>query len=287
MLALLVKPAAWKKSKHAKILHELEFHGAHIIQSHTADDIKHEIQGLQDHHADITVVACGGDGTVHLLVNAIYDLPVTLAVLPMGTGNDFARYLGVRNLETALDLLQDTTAAQFDVGTIALSDGTVRHFVGITSCGFDAQVNERANTYRGPQGTAKYIAALLGELKALKSLSLDINVDGEIEHREVMMLAIGNTNSYGGGMKVCPQADAQDGEFSVISVAKVSRSLLLRVFPRVFAGTHINHPKVSSFVAREIRIDGDSFAIYADGERVGNGPARISITPQALLVKAK
>ena len=286
MIALLVKPSAWKKTKYRRMLDELVMQGAYIFSGHTQHDIAQEIAQLLTANEQVTVVACGGDGTVHLLVNAVGEYPVTFAVLPMGTGNDFARYLGIRDIQTGKQVLDQPHETTFDVGHIALDDGTRRRFIGVTSCGFDAQVNERANTYRGPAGTAKYIAALLGEIKSLRSLTLDIEIDGELDQREVVLLAIGNTSSYGGGMKVCPDANAQDGQFSVISVAPVTRTLLLRVFPRVFFGSHIKHPKVTSLNARSIRVGGEAFPMYADGERIGMGPATITISPQALVVKA-
>lgn len=287
MIALLVKPVAWKRAKFRRVLDGLVQGGAYVLQSHTARDIAQEVTQLLNQYGDVTVVACGGDGTAHLLANGVYGLDVTFAVIPMGTGNDFARYLGITDLDTALDTLHGSEFMGIDVGTVSLDDGTTRHFIGVTSCGFDAQVNERANTYRGPQGTAKYVAALLGELKSLKPLTIAVDVDGVSEVRTVILMAIGNTNSYGGGMRVCPQASALDGVFTVTSVEVVSRSLLLRVFPKVFTGSHIHHPKVSTFDAKTIRISGTAFPMYADGERIGMGPATIAISPQALLVKVK
>lgn len=287
MLALLVKPAAYKKKSHRRAIEQLHKSGAHIITAHTRESICAEVKLLLANHNDLTVVACGGDGTVHLLANSVFGLPVTLAVLPMGTGNDFARYLGINSVKRGLRVLHDNSVAMLDMGTIVLDDTSQRHFVGISSCGFDAQVNERANRYRGPQGTAKYIAALLGEIRQLTHLTVDLHSDGAVRQRQVTLLALGNTSSYGGGMKVCPQADAQDGLFDVIEVAAVTRRLLLRVFPRVFRGTHITHPAVTVFRTSQMRIAGATFPIYADGERVGMGPATISISPQALRVKAK
>lgn len=285
MLALLVKPAALRKKSYRQVIDSLEMQGAHILQGHSQEEIHNEVSELLERDGDLTVVACGGDGTVHLLVNSVFGLSITFAVIPMGTGNDFARYLKLRNAASGVAALHGNQTKRIDVGTIHLQDGYSRNFVGIASCGFDAQVNERANRLRGPQGTLKYVAALLGELRALNSLQLEVTLDSEPPTtKDVVLLAIGNTSSYGGGMKVCPAADASDGEFDVVEVKRVSRSLLLRVFPRVFTGSHISHPKVESFTARKVRIAGDAFPIYADGERVGIGPATVSITPQALTV---
>jgi diacylglycerol kinase (ATP) len=286
VIALLIKPEAMRKKAHRKVIGELVNSGALLLSSHTPEEIRAEVSELISQHQSVTVVACGGDGTVHLLLNSVFGLEVTFAVIPMGTGNDFARYLKIVTPQLGLKALNSPAAVPLDVGTIELDSGQIRRFFGIASCGFDAQVNERANRYRGPQGTLKYIAALLGELKNLSTLHLDVDMGGETSRKEVVLLAVGNTSSYGGGMKVCPAADAQDGTFDILWVKPVTRNLLMRVFPRVFRGTHISHPKVEMSKASRVRLSGDVFPIYADGERVGMGPASIHISPQALLVKS-
>ncbi len=283
MYALLVKPAVWKKRNSAKFIREWQSQGAIVLQGDNAESIRNEVQEILEKTDNVTVVACGGDGTVHLLLNATVELPVKFAVFPMGTGNDFARHLGITNLEQARSAVFNGRLQTIDIGHIQLDD-EVRYFAGIASCGFDAQVNERANRYRGPQGTAKYVAALLGELKDLSPIEVTIEHNNEVADREITLLALGNTSSYGGGMKVCPHAKCDDALFDVMSVGPVSRMTLLRVFPRVFRGTHITHPAVTMDQTSSLTLSGGSFSIYADGERVGVGPAVISVQPQRLSV---
>jgi diacylglycerol kinase (ATP) len=172
-----------------------------------------------------------------------------------------------------------------DHGLIALADGQSRKFVGVASCGFDAQVNERANRYRGPTGTLKYLFALLVELSKLSARELEILVAGEAPRSERMTLvAVGNTTSYGGGMKMCPTANAADGLLEVTFVAKVSRRVLLRVLPKVFWGTHVKHSLVTQTSCTKIDISGESFPVYADGERVGVGPVSVHVVAGGLRV---
>ena len=284
MFALLVKPAALRSKRFAPLIHEWTENGAVVLRGHSIGDIRAEVSHLISNADEpLTVVACGGDGTVHLLLNAVIGLDVRFAVVPMGTGNDFARYLGLSKARDAIDVAKSGVPAAIDVGHIALNAES-RYFLGIASCGFDAQVNERANTYRGPQGTVKYVAALLGELRSLSPLSVDVVVDGESGKHEVTLMAIGNTSSYGGGMLVCPSADAFDAQLEVMRVARVTRRTLLRVFPRVFRGTHVTHPAVTMGRAARVEISGDAFSIYADGERIGVGPATLSVLPGHLTV---
>lgn len=284
MYALLVKPAALRSKRFAPLIREWVNQGAVLLQSNTRDDIHNEVASLASQANDaITVVACGGDGTVHLLLNSVIGLDVHFAVVPMGTGNDFARYLGLSKAPEAIDVAQSGVARNMDVGHIELNDGS-KYFLGIASCGFDAQVNERANTYRGPQGTAKYVAALLGELRSLRALHIQVAINDAVDNHEVTLMALGNTSSYGGGMLVCPNADAYDAQLDVMRVARVNRRTLLRVFPRVFRGTHVSHPAVTMGRASRLEIGGDSFPIYADGERIGIGPAVVSVIPAALTV---
>ena len=284
MFALLVKPAVFKSKRFAPLIHQWLDEGAVLLAGSNSADLRSEVTSLLSvSDSPVIVVACGGDGTVHLLANAVVGLDVRFAVVPLGTGNDFARYIGVTKAKQAISVAHSGVLRRLDVGEIRLQ-GESRYFIGIASCGFDAQVNERANTYRGPQGTVKYVVALLAELRALTSLRLQVSTDGKTEEHDVTLLAVGNTSSYGGGMLVCPSADAQDAEFEVMRVAQVNRRTLLRVFPRVFRGTHVTHPAVTMSRASLVELSGEDFPIYADGERVGRGPATISILPAHLAV---
>jgi diacylglycerol kinase (ATP) len=212
-------------------------------------------------------------------------MQIPIAVVPLGTGNDFARFIGIKNPIEGLRVLRDGDSSSIDHGVISLKDGQSRKFVGVASCGFDAQVNERANRYRGPTGTLKYLFALLVELSKLSARELEILIAGEAPRSERMTLvAVGNTTSYGGGMKMCPTANAADGLLEVTFVAKVSRRVLLRVLPKVFWGTHVKHPLVTQTSCAKIDISGESFPVYADGERVGVGPVSVHVVAGGLRV---
>jgi diacylglycerol kinase (ATP) len=285
MLALIVKPSIRDTSRLSKVLTELEPFNPVVLNGATKESLQNEIAELWEHEKDLTVAACGGDGTFHLALNALPDLDIPLAVFPLGTGNDFARYLGLTKPAHTVSLLQRSTPHSMDMGTIALGDGSVIRFAGIASCGFDAQVNERANTYRGPAGTIKYLVALAMELANLNSRNLAISVDDEsVQVQNFTLVAVGNTSSYGGGLKMCPTANAYDEVFEITYVDKVTRRLLVRVLPKVFWGGHTKHRQVTQSANRRINIGGERFPVYADGERIGYGPVQITLHPGAMRV---
>lgn len=284
MFALLIKPAAMKKAAHRKVISDLKDSGAIFLTGHDAVSIRSEIESIKVMHSDLTVVACGGDGTVNLCLNSIVDLNVKFAVLPMGTGNDFARYLGLKDLDDALLVLTAGLSSKVDVGKVTLADGSVKYFGAVASCGFDAQVNEIANQMSGPNGPIKYLAAVFREISNLTSLHLSIKTTDQNLVGDYTLIAIGNTSSYGGGMYITPAADLTDGKFTVTYVTKVKRRTLLKVLPKVFTGNHVFHPKVAVDETDRIEISGDPFPVYADGERLGLGPAKFEVLPARLEV---
>jgi diacylglycerol kinase (ATP) len=285
MIALLVKPKLVASKKLDSVLTELADLDPIQLTGGNADSIKSEIASLWESDNNLIVVACGGDGTFHLALNALPDLQIPIAVLPMGTGNDLARYLGIKKPKLGIAALRNGTPVKMDMGTIDLTDGSTRRFAGIVSCGFDAQVNERANTYRGPAGTLKYLVALAVELFKLNSREFVVSTDGggKITGR-FTLIAVGNTSSYGGGLKMCPTANAFDQSFEVTYVDHVTRRLLVRVLPKVFWGGHTKHRQVTQNAVQKIQIGGDEFPVYADGEKVGHGPVVITLHPGAMRV---
>lgn len=285
MIALVVKPSLIGSAKFSKVLNELAHLQPVVLEGSNATSLREEISELHISDSELTVIACGGDGTFHLALNALPDLNIPLAVIPMGTGNDFARYMSIGKPAAAIAVLRDCTPMAMDMGTIELEDGSIVRFAGIASCGFDAQVNERANTYRGPAGTLKYLAALAVELANLASRELAVAIDGDPDKtEEFTLIAVGNTSSYGGGLKMCPTANAYDQLFEITYVEKISRRLLVRVLPKVFWGGHTSHRQVTQSSNQKIKISGDSFPVYADGEKIGYGPVVITLHPGAMRV---
>ena len=242
-------------------------------------------------------IVVGGDGMVNLGANLVAGTKVPLGIVPSGTGNDMARSLGLPfdNTEAAVDALGEALqhpARIIDAARIAYTDdetGTPaeRWFACALSAGFDATVNERANLMHHPKGPSRYIIALGIELAKLKPYHYTLTLDGTEMTVDANMVSIGNGVSLGGGMKITPDAKLDDGLLDVLIVKPLSRLNFLRIFPSVFKGTHVRHPKVSILRAENVRIAGDGVVVYADGERIGPAPVDVQIVPGALRVLAK
>jgi len=221
------------------------------------------------------VVAAGGDGTLGEVAGAVIESgeAVTLGVLPMGTGNDFARTIGVWGQpERALDAIFEGHTRRVDVGRIEC-EGAARFFVNVAGSGFDALVAKRINEWgkrpalRHARRVGAYLLAVAREMATFRSFDLTLELDGERIETGAVLVAVANAKSYGGGMLVCPYARLDDGLFDVCVIQSVSRTQFLRAFPGVFAGKHISHPKVMMRRCRTIRVESKQpIPILADGE---------------------
>ncbi|MBN9151213.1 MAG: diacylglycerol kinase [Micrococcales bacterium] len=237
------------------------------------------------------LVVVGGDGMVNLGVNLVADTAIPLGIIPSGTGNDVSRGLGItvkapeRATQSLLAALQAPPRI-IDGGFATRSDGSTSWFVGVLSAGFDAIVNERANQMRWPRGAQRYNLALLRELAMLKPIRYRLTLDGESIETDAVLVAIANNVSLGGGMLITPEAKIDDGLLDVFVVQPLSRTAFLRIFPRVFKGTHVTDARVSIRRARRIRVDADNVVAYADGERVAGLPLDVEVRPGALRVLA-
>jgi diacylglycerol kinase (ATP) len=225
------------------------------------------------------LLSIGGDGLFHLLLQFAIEFKVPLAIVPGGTGNDFYRTLGWfdHDLTDYLEHLISTAPTLVDVGVV---DG--EYFGAVLSSGFDSVVNERANKMKWPKGPAKYNAAIVLEFPKFQPIEFKIFADEKILEVEAMLIAIGNGNSYGGGMRVCPDAVLNDGLFDIMILHPVSKLEFIKVFPTVYKGTHVEHPQVEVIRAKAIRIESSAVA-YADGERIGQLPVQVESLPQSLL----
>ena len=170
-----------------------------------------------------------------------------------------------------------------DVEEVDLGKIGDEYFAAICSTGFDSVVNERANKLKWPTGKMKYNIAMLLELPRFKPRNYEIVIDGKQMQTQAMLIAIANGLSYGGGMKVCPAADIQDGLLDIMILAPVPKLEFIRIFPSVFKGLHVTHPAVSILQGRSIQIKADAVA-YADGERIGELPLDVSISHNKLKV---
>ncbi|TCC02467.1 diacylglycerol/lipid kinase family protein [Kribbella soli] len=229
------------------------------------------------------VALIGGDGTIHLGAQVLANSGMPFGVIPAGTGNDFARGLGV-------PLNDPAAAADLVVAgrtrTIDLAVAKDEFITTVVAGGFDSLVNKRANAMSWPKGNARYTVATLVELRTFKPLEYVVTVDGEVIETKAMLVAVGTGPTYGGGLQICAGAELDDGQLDVTIIQPVSRLTLLQMFPKLSKGTHVGHPAVRTLRGSSVRIESPGITAYGDGEVLGPLPVDIGIAPGALTVFA-
>ena len=227
------------------------------------------------------VIAVGGDGVVHHVAQALAETDVVLGIVAHGTGNDFARALGL--LEG--DLEHRVGVALGNPSPVDAIRSTRGWVCSVATLGFSGDVTERANAYRWPRGGSRYTAATLMQLPRLRTISVAVRVDGSEFIQSTTLLSVGNTPYFGGGMQICPSATAVDGMLDVVNIGAVARRRFMRLFPTVFSGRHVVHPEVDVAIGRSVTIDGDSSVdVWADGEFLGPLPVALDVVPHALRI---
>ena len=283
MIAIVINPTAGK-GRHAR---ELPTVVNRIRQAAAQVSAEVEVVERIVPEGATAVVAAGGDGTVHHVMQQAVAQGIPMGIVPSGTGNDMANCFGLPPTPLkAADVIAEALAhggrKVVDLARLTTDDGTVKYYGGVLAAGFDALVNEHANRMRWPKGPRRYDLAILLELARLKPLHYRLEVDGEPRKLEAVMLTVGNIAMYGGGMKICPDADPTDGELDLLWVEPISRITLVRVKPRIYEGTHITHKAVKQERIRSIAIDSPGVVCYADGEPLAPLPVRVEIAPRAL-----
>lgn len=233
------------------------------------------------------LVVVGGDGVIALALQSVAATDIPLGIVPAGTGNDHAREyrLPTGDPAAAVDVIAAGVTASVDLGLIKGADGSKTWFGTIAATGFDSLVSDRVNRMSWPHGRMRYNVAMVAELSKLRLLPFRMVLDGEREiHADLTLAAFGNTRTYGGGMQICPNADHSDGLLDITMVKSASRTKLIRLFPTVFKGTHVDLPEVTTDRARTILVESPGINAYADGDYVCPLPAEISAVPGALTI---
>lgn len=232
------------------------------------------------------VVAVGGDGLTAAVAEGLVGTDAVLAVLPAGSSNDYARSLEMprRDVRAAVAAIARADTRRVDVISVRTGDGE-RIFLNVVGTGFDAAVAATAEQIPVMRGTGRYVLAIMRELRRFSAASFEMVIDGESHRQRAMMIALANGHSYGGGMRIAPQAKLDSGWLEICIVGEVSKRQFIRTFPRVFSGTHVDHPAVTMLRGRSIAISADRpLDLMGDGERIGRLPATVTVIPAALSV---
>ncbi|MEU9295893.1 diacylglycerol kinase family protein [Streptomyces sp. NPDC048266] len=366
-ITLFVNPTAGRgRGAHAarpadRALRDAGFAVRTVLGHDAADALRRARAAVAD--GTDALVAVGGDGMVSLALQAVADTRTPLGIIAAGTGNDFARTLGlpVRDPAAAArvtaEILKTTGARSIDLGRIsgmhtgagaptgpaptgpaptgpaptgpaptgratpgpatpgratpeAAAPGratqgpatpgratpgpatpggttTTRWYGTVLASGFDSRVNDRGNRMRIPAGRFKYDLAILAELAGFRPVPYRLTLDdGRVVETDATLVAVGNGSSYGGGMRICADARTDDGLLDVTVVGDCDRTTLIKVFPRVYKGTHLDHPKVTTYRVRALTLDAPRTTGYADGEPLGPLPLTVECVPAALRVLA-
>jgi diacylglycerol kinase (ATP) len=246
------------------------------------------------------VLVFGGDGTVHRHLAQLHQQKIPILVVPTGSGNDFAKALGIRNEDMALRAWRQFCVAgkndngknddgknfrDIDLGIIR-AGAEETFFCCVAGIGMDAEANARAN--RMPAWLKKrggYVLAALQSLVAFKAAEMTVTTEGREIRRSAFFIAVGNARSYGGGMKVTPQATLDDGLLDVCMVSKMNKLKLLCWVPTIFFGKHLRLKEVEYFKTTRLWIDANrNLDLYADGECVGQTPVEIGLIHRGLRV---
>ena len=238
------------------------------------------------------VVCVGGDGTINEVVNGLYDSgaikDVTLGIISTGTGSDYVRTIGIPpHYVDACQRLLNPTKLQVDIGVVEYAnngDQVKRLFVNFAGLGFDAEV-VRATTqkYKALGGLPAYLLGLLTTLLCYRNRDITLKLDGQVQEKRVCSVVASNGKYGGGSMLVAPDADPADGLLDVLTIDDLSKPDLLWSLPRIYKGTHLTHPKVTMTRARKVEVESrQRIFLQADGELLGEAPARFSLLPSAL-----
>ncbi|GDX53251.1 lipid kinase [Bacteroidota bacterium] len=241
------------------------------------------------------IIAVGGDGTLHQVANGILlqkeidSKEISMGLIPMGTGNDFARYWKLPNRkEQIIQLLKKNNEVLQDAIKVSfLNENKTAYIISMGGCGFDSHVAVKAHNekLKGNGGKLVYLRCLATSLFSYKAQKVSVTVDGNVLNGKIFSVAIGNNHSNGGGIKQCPEASMTDGKLNITVIGDISIPQIILNLKGLFSGSFTKHKKVKTFSGANaiIKCEGENI-LELDGEPYFNLPAEIEIVPSCLKV---
>lgn len=231
------------------------------------------------------IVAVGGDGTLFELINGLlkkqenFELPI--GQIPVGTGNSFIKDLQIESIEDAVEKIVGGNFRKIDVGIFKYPEGE-HYFINLLGTGFVANVAHRAGRYKA-LGPLSYVIGVFEEVSRLKAVPVHIIIDGKVYQRDYIFAEICNSTKTGGNMIMAPDAKIDDGLLDIVLLNNISRLNLLKVFPKIFKGKHVNDSHVETFKGKHIKIVTETpQRLTPDGEVFGSTPIEVSILPHKI-----
>lgn len=242
------------------------------------------------------IVVVGGDGTVNEAVNGLVraarEPTVELAILPRGTGRDFVRTFGIpAGLDEAIAVASKGRPLTIDAGraSYAAWDGSQveGYFANVASAGMSGAIAQRANdSSKLLGGRLSYFWATLAVFAGWQNTEVAVAVDGQERHGRMHDVIVANGQYLGGGMRICPEAEPDDGLFDVLLIGNLTKRDLLLTLPKTYKGKHLPHPKAELLRGATVTVDAPTpLPIELDGEQPGTTPVRFEVVPRALRVR--
>lgn len=285
-LKLIYNPAAGRgkaRRKVARVEERLRASGARVDcepSTSPADLVK--IAAESSRAGYDRIVICGGDGTLNLAIRELDLGRATLALIPAGSGDDFARVLGIpRQIDAACDVVLRGRVREVDV---ALANEI--RYLGVAGFGFDSEVADYANRHvRFLRGSAVYLFAIFRVLPRFRPLQVRLSREGKMRYESIMFAAVGNSRQYGGGIRIVPDAMVDDRELDLCIVHETTRMQLLKTLPRAYTGTHVHSSFVETRRGRDFHFACEKpLPVYADGEPLTSLPVTFALAEQRLKI---
>jgi len=286
-LCMIVNPQAGKKQglaaaqKAAHLLNQNDITVETLISSHPGQTVK--LAEKLDLNSWDGVLAVGGDGTLFELINGLLRsnerIPVPIGQIPVGTGNSFSKDLCINSIEDTIEHIVQRNVQKVDLGHFSCQVGEY-YFINLLGAGFVSNVAYRARKYRALGGFS-YILGVIEEVVGLKSGWITLEIDGQTIERDCIFVEICNSRFTGGNMMMAPAAAIDDGFLDIVLLNRISRATLLKLFPRIFKGTHVQAESVEVFRGKKIVLRTENpLPLTPDGETFGSTPIEVSIFPR-------
>ncbi len=229
------------------------------------------------------IVAAGGDGTVHEVVNGMMNGKAVLAVVPIGSGNDFTKMLNMpKEIPESVKVIARNQRLRIDIGKVG-----EEYFPNGLGIGFDAWVVQESQKIKKLRGFLIYLYSVLKTTFKYRNQRITLHANGKTEERDIFLIAVGNGKAMGGGFFLTPEAQIADGELDVCIIHALTKREVFLNLPKAINGAHGEMPQVEMFRTRELFIETPTgIAAHADGELLGMNlkEIRVSLLPRALEV---
>lgn len=280
----------------AQVLYRL---GARVVD-YTGDTPAKSLSNIRkavENNALDLLVVVGGDGTLNIGINGLVDTNIPLGLVAMGSGNDMAEAIGIPvcNLPASIDVLvsflgRSGKSRRIDTVRVTRDDGSLVSYYGaVLSCGIDAEVNQVTNNMRFPRGRMRYVRAAISVIKNFEPYGFEITTTEGTRTLQGTLVSVASIGQFGGGMKIAPEALADDGFLDLVVADKASRITIAKIIPKVYSGAHVEHPAVNITRTRWVRIAPHPSGAMpplamADGEPMAQLPLTCTIFPSSLSV---